>query len=124
MKIREKLERLQRMYPKRDASGMMYRNREKLAGRFKRISLWTILVSTENTHQVHECMIDKKQNPKTRQQWRVWIAANAANVYKTGVLPGLGIRTAPKQWAVMRVIGWTAHDRIAPRKSRAPRRKK
>lgn len=126
MKISELLERLHRRAPKRDASGMLYKTRADLAGVFRRISLYALLVSTENTHQLYECVIEKKTKPKTRQLWAIWIAENARGVFENGVLPGLGIRTAPKQWAVKRVIGWTAHDkvRVSRKKNRAPARKK
>lgn len=120
------LERLHRRAPKRDASGMLYKSRAELAGKFRRISLYVILVSTENTHQLYECVIEKKTKPKTRHDWQDWIARNAESVFVHGVLPGLGIRTAPKQWSVKRVIGWTAHDKVraSRKKKRAPARKK
>lgn len=126
MKISELLERLHRRAPKRDASGMLYKSRADLAGSFRRISLFVILVSTENTHQFYECVIEKKTKPKTRQAWAEWLSRNARGVFENGVLPGLGIRTAPKQWAVKRVIGWTAHGRVGARskKKRKPARKK
>lgn len=124
VKIKEILEQLKRRAPKRDASGMLYKNRKQLIGKYRRISLWTILVSTENTHQVYECVIQKKEKPKTRQGWALWISKNAQGVFENGVLPGLGLRTAPKQWAVMRVIGWTPHDLVAGSRAKKSKKRK
>lgn len=116
MKIRDRLESLRRRAPNRDATGQLFKNAEELKRRYKRISLYTLLVSEENTHQIHEAVF-KNNKGKDRFEWAAWLAKHFEKIYVTGILAGIGLRTE-KKWSVQKIIGWVGHD---SRKSENPK---
>lgn len=111
MKIRDKLERLRKLAPSRSPLGQLYKSSKELKKAYARVSMWTILVSSENTRQVHEAVFTKEAG-KTAPQWAEWFTKNFEIVYVKGVLAGVGIRTE-KQWSVQQIIGWVGHAEYA-----------
>lgn len=121
MKIRDKLEFLRKRAPNRDATGQLWKERAELSKRFKRISLYCLLVSEENTHQIHEAVI-KKDKGKDRAEWAEWLAKHFENIYVLGVLAGIGLRTE-KKWSVQKILGWVGHAKHVSRNSKMARKR-
>lgn len=121
MKIREKLERLRRLAPNRSATGQLYKNQKELSKKFVRISMYTLLVSSENTHQIHEAVFNKV-NGKKSAEWAEWFSRNFETIYVKGILAGIGIRTE-KQWSVQKIIGWVGHAEYTTRSAKVGRKR-
>jgi hypothetical protein len=119
MKLRERLELLRRLAPKRSRYGQLYRDRVETEGKPKRITMYTLLESDEGTHMVHEAVFNKQEG-KTAKEWAAWFSRNFYNCYRNGVLPGVALRTE-KTWRVKRVLGWRGHDKHRVAHPKVPR---
>ena len=126
MLIGERIELLRKAHPKQvtrgAAAGMLFAS-TRPTGPLARIKVYTLLVSTDNTHMVHECVIDRSEKPKTPEQWGVWLRENFSRVYTDGVLPGIAIRTG-KQWGVQKIIGFANAKPVARNSKHVARRRK
>lgn len=107
MKLKEQLNNIKRVYPRRNRYGQLTPDRTGKK-EWKRVTLFTLFVSTDNTHMIRPHAF-KKHVAMTAREWANWFSNNLREVYVNGILPGIGIRTG-KQWVVQRVIGWAAQD--------------
>jgi hypothetical protein len=107
MKLKEQLDNIRRVYPRRNRYGQLTPDRSGSKA-WKRVTLFTLFVSGENTHLIRPHAFTKNR-PMNAWQWAHWFSTNLREVYENGILPGIGIRTG-KQWVVQRVIGWAAKD--------------
>jgi len=83
--------------------------------------MYTLLVSSENTHQIHEAVF-KKEKGKTRHEWAAWFVKHFEKIYVTGVLAGIGLRTE-KQWSVQKILGWVGRDKYISRNPKMARKR-
>lgn len=123
MKLSERLDRLKRAAPKHTRYGQMYAKPEHTKRAFKRVTLYTLFLSAENTHILRPHVFQAKKY-RTPAQWSTWFSANLEHIHRNAVLPGLAVRTN-KQWAVERIIGWTgdAKSSVGVAKVDRPRNK-
>lgn len=119
MKLKDKLTRLQKATPKHSKYGQLYAKTEQTKLAYKRVTLYTIFISSENTHLIRPHVFQSKRH-RTPKQWSEWFAANLADIHRNAVLPGLAVRTN-KQWAVERIIGWTADAKSSSRNTKMGR---
>lgn len=107
LKLKEQLDNIRRIYPRRNRYGQLTPDRSGKTA-WSQTTLFTLFVSDENTHLIRPHLF-KKRKPMTALQWADWFSHNLREVYVNGILPGIGIRTG-KQWVVQRVIGWAAKN--------------
>lgn len=115
MKLKQELDNIRRIYPRHSRYGQMLPSGSKRKA-WKKVTLYTIFVSDENTHLIRPHVFEKSR-PLTPADWHAWFSANLTQIHSTGILPGLNIRTG-KFWSVQRIIGWAADD--AQHKTRNP----
>jgi hypothetical protein len=107
MKLKTKLDRIRKLYPKGPtANGQIFSGRFLPTARFKKVTLYTLFVSDENTHLLRPHVFETHRG-RTATQWSAWFAAKLTDIHIASVLPGLGIRT-DKSWSVKRILGWSA----------------
>ena len=121
MKIADKLARLRRIAPKTSPHGQLYATLAQTRGRYYRVAMHVMLVSTENTHSIHETIF-KKAEAKTPAQWDEWFNKNFEAVYTEGILPGINLRTG-KRWSVQKLLGWVADAEFKARSTKTPARR-
>jgi hypothetical protein len=82
----------------------MYHAAAELKKSYKRVTLYTLFVSTENTHLLRNHLFEAKR-ARSGKQWAEWFREHLREVHENGVLPGIALRTG-KTWAVAQIIGW------------------
>lgn len=108
MKLKTKVEQLQRAAPKRSRYGQLYRDSAQLKKRHSKATLFTLFLSEDNTHLLRPHVF-KKSEPMTAAGWHEWFSDHLKEIQEKFVLPGLGIRTG-KAWGVQKIIGWIGGD--------------
>jgi hypothetical protein len=114
MKLKQKLESLRRVAPYSTRYGQLYRDKRETQLRYRRVTLWTLFVSDENEHMIRDHAFEKRE-AMTAREWHVWFSKHLEKIQRESVLPGIGIRTGLKAWAVQQVIGWTGDAKHASR---------
>ena len=104
MKLKLKLQRLQKAVPKRSVNGQLYRTAAQTRKKYSRVTLYTLFVSDENTLLFRDHVF-KKDVAITPKAWSEFFERKLREIHRTAVLPGLELRTN-KQWAVKRILGW------------------
>lgn len=104
MLLRKRFEQLRRIAPKHSTTGQMYKDGAHLKLRFRRVTLYVLLVSEENTHMMHPAIF-KRDHAMTSKEWAGWFSRNFAKIYTGSILPGIALRTS-KSWSVRKIIGW------------------
>jgi hypothetical protein len=133
MKLRDKLDRIRKLYPKGPTSnGQLYSGslREAESGRWKKVTLYTLFISDENTHLLRPHVFDS-QRARSASQWSAWFAKNLRDIHVKAVLPGIGVRTN-KSWAVKQILGWAPlhakhksnHSRVAKQRNKTKSQRK
>lgn len=107
MKLKDRLDLLKRAAPECSIYGQLYKNASDTKGAWYRVTLHCVFVSSENTHAIREHIFETKKDARTAQEWSDWFGRNLEKIHRDGVLPGMSLRTG-KQWAVAKIIGWTA----------------
>lgn len=106
MKIRDRLEILRAVAPKKDtATGQLYRVAEDRGRVFTHIRMYMIMKSSRNSYHVHE-MIFKKNDGKRAQEWRAWLDKHLRDILANSVLPGINVTDESQIWSVEKLIGW------------------
>lgn len=107
MKIKTKLQQLQKVAPKSSRYGQLYMATDETRTDFKRVKLWTLFVSDDGEHMLRLHVFEKKEAHPPKW-WHEWFASHLEEIHREAILPGLSIRTdLSKQWAVEQILGWT-----------------
>ena len=120
MSIADKLRQLRRSLPRKGAGGFLYFSKEDTQRASKRIKVYALLLSEENTAMLAHIVV-KKKTPHDAQWWAAWCSLNVVMVFRNGVLPGINLRTA-KAWHVEQWLGFclTASESNAVLTPKAP----
>lgn len=108
--IGKRLDKLRKAYKKRDnATGMLYNNAASLKRRYRKITMYGVFVSDENTFMLrpHIFEISESKPARTPQQWSDWLSEHYGSILPN-ILAGMSNRTGGKFWRIYRVVGWTA----------------
>lgn len=117
MKIKTKLQQLQRVAPKSSRYGQLYRDVAETRREFKRVKLWTLFVSDDGEHMLRPHVFQKKEAHDAKW-WFDWFKRHLEKIHREAILPGLSIRTdLSKQWAVEQILGWTGDVKHISRNS-------
>lgn len=117
MRLRDKLDRIRKQYPKGPTPyGQIYSGKLEPKRRFKRVTLYTLFVSDEGTHLLRPHVF-QSERVRTSQGWAQWFTDHLTDIHIKAVLPGIGIRTS-KSWAVKQILGWAAYAKHGTRNSR------
>ena len=130
--IKQQLDQIRRAFKQRDdATGMLYNTRAQLRRKMKKVTLWGMFVSDENTFLIRPHIFEAKEG-RNAVEWEQWFAEHYTTVQGednrtpilTNILDGMENRTG-KQWRLYRVIGWAADDnsRVIRAKTRKKRNK-
>lgn len=115
MKLSDKLQRIRSAVPHGPTSdGQLYADIADTRRSYKRITLYTLFRSNENTHLIRPHVFDSKEM-LTPNQWHNRLALHHSKIIRggegnAGILEGMSNRTGGKQWAVVRIIGWVGGD--------------
>jgi len=121
MKLKSKLDNIRKMYPKGPTVyGEIYAGKRDDKKRFKRVTLYTLFVSDENTHLLRPHVFET-QGTRNAKMWAAWFAAKLQDIHEQAVLPGIGVRTN-KSWAVKQILGWAAHVKHKSNSARMDRK--
>lgn len=140
MTIRDQLDNLRRIAPKRSGSAKcphLYANEKQRDAPANEATLYVYIRSTDRTYALHESVFHKSR-PYTALEWahffgnRVLVGwkANGSPAERDGILrgsimPGVNLRTQGKQWSVVAVVGYVTHVvHESPNTSMAKRRNK
>lgn len=105
MKVAERIAYIKRLTPKQSRlTGQLVASGAAFGGSYKRVTLWAVLVSSDDSHMVHPTIFNKER-AKSAREWYIWFRKHVAQVYANGVLPGVNIRT-DKIWSIEKWIGW------------------
>ena len=110
--IASQIARIHRLAPKLDAkTGMLYSRRDQLTKHYKKVTLFGLFVSDENTFLIRPHLFETKRtkNGRNAMQWRAWFRTHYGKILRESILPGMGIRTN-KFWRLYRLIGWAPND--------------
>jgi hypothetical protein len=109
MKLRDKLDRIRKLYPKGPTpQGQIYSGK-LTRGSFRKVTLYTLFKSDENTHLLRPHIFESGKRARSAAQWSDFFSTNLKDIHINAVLPGIGIRT-DKSWTVARILGWSAGD--------------
>jgi hypothetical protein len=87
--IREQLERLQHVLPKRDLrTGLMYARRDELALHSKSIKLYGVFASDQGTFMLRAHIFESEQ-ARTHEQWADWLAEHYSKILRDSIIPGM-----------------------------------
>lgn len=105
------------------ATAMLYTTATQLNRRYKKVTLFGLFVSDENTFLVRPHLFSSKKVARNAEEWNKWFQENYGKILRDPILPGMENRTGGKQWRLYRVIGWVPNDSAglinsAPRKKR------
>lgn len=121
MKLKTKLQQLQRVAPKASRYGQLYRDISETKREFKRVKLWTLFVSDDGEHMLRPHVFQKNEAHNAKW-WYEWFKKHLEKIHREAILPGLSIRTdLSKQWAVEQILGWTGDVKRSIRNSAARR---
>lgn len=115
LKLREKIERLRRAAPNASAYGQLYKEKSETSKGYKRVTLYTLFQSEEQTHLIKNHVFDAKEY-RTPKMWAAWFSENLSSVHRNAVLPGIAVRTG-KSWAVLKILGWVGHAEYSSKNS-------
>lgn len=121
MLLVEKMERLQKAHPNISKNGQLYKHKSETLQSYASVTLWTLFVSSENTHLLRDHVF-RKSRPFNAAEWSQWFSENLADIHKNAVLPGIAVRTN-KQWTVQRILGWVGDAEYAAEDSSAYRKR-
>lgn len=122
--IKQQIDRIRSAHTNRDLdTGMLYNKRTELRRKMKKITLWGLFVSDENTFLVRPHIFESKDG-RDAQEWNAWMQREYGTILRENILDGMENRTG-KQWRLYRVIGWSADDnsRVIRAKTRKKRNK-
>lgn len=121
MKLKTKIQQLQRVVPKSSRYGQLYSDIAETRQEFKRVKLWTLFVSDDGEHMLRPHVFQKKEAHGAKW-WFEWFNDHLEKIHRDAILPGLSIRTdLSKQWAVEQILGWTGDVKHKARNSAARR---
>lgn len=121
MKLKTKLQQLQRVAPKASRYGQLYRDISDTRRVFKRVKLWTLFVNDDGEHMLRPHVFQKNEAHDAKW-WFDWFNRHLEKIHREAILPGLSIRTdLSKQWAVEQILGWTGDVKHASRNSKVRR---
>lgn len=110
MKIKTKLQQLQRIAPKHTKWGQLYARRDELTGYYKKVDLWTLFVSDDGEHMLRRHVFESKKRRRDARGWHEWFSEHLGDIMRSAVLPGLARHTdLSKQWSVKQIMGWRAN---------------
>ena len=123
-RLRAIVERLRRSNPHIDKTGQMYSDKVQLERRYRRVVLYTLFLSDENTHMIRPHVFDKKRH-MSGQEWASWFSEHLTKIHVGTILPALSARTGGKAWSVQQIMGWVGNAKYAtrPTAKRAKRNK-
>jgi hypothetical protein len=121
MLLKAKLDRIRKMHPRGPtAYGQIYSGRLLRERRWKRVTLYTLFRSDENTHLLRPHVFESER-ARDAKAWAGWFSKHLREIHIKAVLPGLGIRT-DKSWTVERILGWSANAKHSVNYSRMARK--
>lgn len=119
--IRNELENLRRMFPKRNGLHL-YASAKRRDRRSRAATLYVYIRSTDNTYALHQTLFVRRR-PFDPGEWRSFMdgrvfkrwkdngtPAEREGILRGAIIPGINIRTAGKFWAVVKIIGYVTHD--------------
>lgn len=122
MKLRAKLEAIRTLSPNRSAFGQLYKEKSETQGRWRKVTLWTLFESSEDTHLLRPHVFESKREPRDARAWDEWFRRNLTEIQSKVIVPGINQRT-DKIWRVQRILGWQANVVSESRIARLSRRR-
>lgn len=104
MKLKVKLAKLQVIAPHASEHGQLYKDVADTRKKYRKVTLYTLFVSDENTHLLRDHVFSKKR-ARSPADWARFFTSDLTDIHREAVLPGLALRTS-KQWSVKRILGW------------------
>lgn len=104
MKLKEKLAQIHRSLPYRSELGQLHANPTETQGKWKKVTLYTLFESSEETHLLRPHVFETK-TARPAAEWHSWFRENVDAIIKRDIIPGINLRTG-KIWRVKHVIGW------------------
>ena len=124
MTVKDQLENLRRIAPKRTGSVKcphLHANDAQLKQDAKEATLYVYIRSSDRTYALHETLFHKSR-PYTALEWdyffrnRVLVGweddgspAERDGILRGAIIPGINLRTQGKHWSVVAVVGYVTH---------------
>jgi len=106
-KINDKIESVRRRYPKRHATGFLYKGRYPARTKFSSVVMFAIFVSNEGRIFLREHEYKKKD--LTPSEWAAWFEDHHAEILNDVILPTYAERFGGL-WRLHTVIGFADND--------------
>lgn len=116
--IGERVKHIRALHPRGpNKYGQLYKSAQTAQRKFQKVTLYTLFVSDggsdgEETYLLRNHLFESKKAKRTPAEWSAWFANNLSEVHRTGVLPGMSVRTG-KAWSVLKIIGWSGDVRTS-----------
>ena len=117
-RIASKLRQIRRTFKRRHSSGMLYNNANELKYFYKRVTMFCVFVSDDETWLLRPHIFEAKKITRSPEDWAAWFAEHHTKIIEDSILDAISNRTGGKHWSLYRIIGFVPDART---KSKVPK---